>query len=773
MIRSARALPVLTLLLLAAPAAPADEPARGAGRLLVTGPDGGPELAFPLRHTDVRVEIAGFVAHVRVTQVFESPLLEPAEAVYTFPLSQRAAVDAMSIRTGDREIRAEIRRREEARRIYEDARAHGQLAALLDQERPNIFTQSIANLMPGERVEVELHYVETLEFEAGQYAFAFPTVVGPRFVPGVERVPDAARILPPVAPEGVRAGHDFDVEVVLDAGVPIGEIESPLHEIVVERRGASRAVVRLARGGELPNRDFVLRYAVSGAAPTGGALVHRGEDGDGYASFVLLPPREVTRDSVAPRELVFVIDRSGSQSGLPLQKAKETLLWILDRLNPADTFQVVSFAGDADFLFERPESASPEMKRRAREYVQALRAGGGTWMAEAVRRICAQPADSHRLRIVIFMTDGYIGNDFEVIALVKELRDRSRWFPFGTGNATNRFLLEQMARQGGGEVDYVLLSDPGEKVAEKFWARIANPVVTDVRLDFEGLDVRDVLPTAPADVWAERPLIVHARYRRAGRGRVILSGYQGGRPYRHVVEVTLPARAPENRAIASIWARARVDELMSRDLRGLQTGSFSEELRERIVDVALAHSIVTQFTSFVAVDDGVVNPGGEQTRVVVPVELPQGVSREGIFGRSDAQAGLGSASFALHGRVRAQRRLQPGLLHLAKLSANEVADAPVPVPSTPLSSRARARLDPALLALLAGGSADALGIELERGEVRVEIELDPAVSNAREQLERLGLRIHSVTPRHVVGSIALSKLAALAEIDGVVKLAPA
>ena len=372
------------------------------------------------------------------------------------------------------------------------------------------------------------------------------------------------------------------------------------------------------------------------------------------------------------------------------------------------------------------------------------------------------------------MTDGYIGNDFEVIDLVRDLRDRSRWFPFGTGNSTNRFLLEQMARQGGGEVDYVLLSDSGEAVARKFWARIDAPVLTDVRLDFEGLDVRDVTPLAPSDVWGDRPLVIHARYRRGGRGRVGLSGYQGGRPYRHVLDVTLPEREERNGAIASIWARARVEELMSRDLSGLQSGSFSGALRDQVEAVALRHGIVTPFTSFVAVEDRVVNPGGESTRVVVPVELPQGVSREGVFGAADA-ASKWSGKVARMASSQAALALRPDYKRRSRtrLSPRENQPAEAPAASGVLTKHARERLAPALLALLEGGSAAELGIALEGDRVRVEIELEPGASETLARLEEAGLRITQTSGMRVTGAIALEKLAALAELDGVAKISPA
>jgi Ca-activated chloride channel family protein len=771
--------------LLPLPRALADEASPGSGTLDARDRDGKPIGACPLEHTDVGVEVSAFVARVVVTQRFRNPFPDPVEATYTFPLSDRGAVHDFELRTGERVIRGDIKRREDARRIYEAARDAGQTAALLEQERPNVFTQSVANLMPGAPIEVRIEYVETLSFRDGAFELVVPTVVGPRFVPGAPtgasgtgwspdttRVPDASRITPPVAPKGTRAGHDLSVTVDLYAGVPILDLGAPLHEVEVARPAGGRARVRLARRDEIPNRDFVLRWTVAADAVQSGVLAHRTGDGQGYATFVLVPPRRVTAESAAPKELIFLIDRSGSQSGLPLAKAKETMLWILDHMNPHDTFQVVDFGSTANVLFERPQPASPGMRAKARAHIQALEADGGTMMAEAVRTVCAMPADGNRLRVVTFMTDGFIGNDFEVIDLVRSLRGRSRWFAFGTGNSVNRFLLDGIAKAGGGEADYVLLNDPGEVVARRFWERIASPVLTDVRLEFHGLDVEDVYPTAPSDVWDQRPLIVHARYRRGAQGEVILRGFREGRPYEQTLRVTLPEAAAEHAAIASMWARARVDELMWRDLAGLQSGNVDAAVREQIVTVALAHRLVTQFTSFVAVEERVVNEGGRQVRVTVPVEMPEGVSHEGVFGADAAQEARMSAAPA----SRAKSAGGPGLLGrlMGKMAAAppRVMYAPVPRQEADtaradreISDRARRRLAAELLALLEG--VDGSAVPVVDGRVTVKVFLRATKASAIRRLEYTGLEVKVSGDGWVIGSVALGDLVTLAEDRGV------
>ncbi len=618
--------------------------AEGNGSLTVIEPDGKPGAACPLEHTSVKADISGFVARVTVNQTFHNRSEKKIEAVYTFPLSENAAVDDMTMLVGKRVVKGTMKRREEARKIYEHARERGHMASLLDQQRPNIFTQSVANIMPGEKVEITIAYVEMLPYGDGAFTFSFPMVVGPRFIPGAPRgssgtgwardtnqVIDASRITPPVPAKGKRAGHDIDLQVAINAGVPIRGVDSKLHEVSTVRKNESLWLVSLSDKKEIPNRDFVLRYTVAGEQVRSGVLTHR--DGEeGYFTIVMIPPKRVKPDQVAPKEMIFVIDCSGSQRGLPLEKAKETMRYVIDKMNPDDTFNIIDFNYNARALFSEPKKNGRENREKALRYLEGLRANGGTWMGPAVETVCKSPAAENRLRIVTFMTDGYVGNDFEIISLVKKLRGKSRWFPFGTGNSVNRFLLDRMARVGGGEVEYILLNSPGKEVAEKFYRRIASPVLTDITVSFDGVTVEDVYPKAVSDLWDGKPLVFKGRYTKPGKGRVTVRGFSGGKPYEQTLEVNLPDKDTANEALGSLWARAKVDDLMDGDWMGMQRGAPPAEIKEKIVKVALAHRIMTQFTSFVAVEETVVTVGGKPTRVTVPVEMPDGVSREGVFG---------------------------------------------------------------------------------------------------------------------------------------------
>jgi Ca-activated chloride channel family protein len=777
----------------------------GQGGLTIIEPDGKPGQGCPLQHTSVKAEISGFVARVSVTQQFHNPRKEKVEAVYTFPLSSDAAVDEMIMRVGERTVRGVIKRRDEARRIYEDAKDRGRVASLLDQERPNIFTQSVANIMPGEKVEITIQYSELLPYEDASFRFVFPMVVGPRFIPGrpvgsqgtgwapdTTSVPDASRITPPVTPAGARAGHDISLSVSIDAGVPILGIESKLHEVEVERKSPNRATISLRNQNEIPNRDFVLKYVAAGDEVRSGALTHK-TGADGYVTIIMIPPKRVTREQIAPREMIFVIDCSGSQYGKPLEKAKDAMRYFIDHMNPKDTFNIIDFNEGSRTLFSEPKPNTPENREKALNYLRGLEARGGTWMGPAVEKIAMTPAPENRLRIVSFMTDGYVGNDFEIISLVKRLRGASRWFPFGTGNSVNRFLLDQMARSGGGEPEYILLNSPGEQVAAKFYDRIAEPVLTNVSLDVKGIELQQIYPEALSDLWSRKLLVFKARYSKPGKGTITIKGFASGKPYEQTLNVDLPEHEPANPTLASLWARSKVDDLMDRDWMNIQRGTPLAEIKEEIVKVGLDHKIMTQFTSFVAVEETVVTINGKPTTVAVPVEMPEGVSRDRIFGdKTEAEAPT-SLSTA---RVRAYGPLS-AMVERKALGAPQMAVAPSAPASEEKGRRVEgvfldakkreavrseedfseppSKLSPELRDLGKLMKAKAAldfthgAVRVEKGKVIVQVWLESMTADDLELLKKTGLEISFTATggKTVMGSIAVEKLEELAKLKSV------
>jgi Ca-activated chloride channel homolog len=630
------------------------------GSLQIVDPEKGVVALCPLKHTDVKAEVSGSISRVVVTQEFENPFKEKIEAVYVFPLPVAAAVDDMTMNVGERIVRGKIKRREEARAVYEAARANGQVASLLDQERPNIFTQSVANIMPGEKVKITISYIDLLKYDDGTYEFVFPMVVGPRYVPGLpvskqaggfapdtDQVSDGSRITPKVAAPGTRAGHDISISVALDAGVPIDQLKSTLHEVSVERLTPHSAIVELKDKAVIPNKDFILKFDVAGKKIEDAILTHRSsaDPDSGVFSMILQPPERVTAQDVMPKELVFVLDTSGSMSGFPIEKAKETMKLALDGLYPRDTFNLITFSGDTSILFPEPVPATRENLAKAQGFLASRSGSGGTEMMKAIRA-ALDPSDAQdHVRIVCFMTDGYVGNDMGIIAEVQK-HPNARVFAFGIGSSVNRFLLDKMAENGRGEVEYVSLNDDGSAAAKRFHERVRNPLLTDVAIDWGGLSVTDVYPKRLPDLFSAKPVVITGRYAGAGRANIKLRGRMSGRDFEREIPVELPENESRHDAIATLWARSSIDDLMSQDYAGIQNGIPREEIREKIIQLGLNFRLMTQFTSFVAVEEMIVTDGGEPRRIEVPVEMPEGVSYEAVFGEREQNFGGGGGGQA-------------------------------------------------------------------------------------------------------------------------------
>ena len=588
---------------------------------------------FLLRETGVRAVVTGPVAHVVVTQRWENPNAEPVDGLYIFPLPENAAVTDMSLKIGDRLIRADMKRREEAREIYEQARAAGKVAGLLDQERPNIFAQRVANIMPGAKVEVILEFDQEIPCEDTECEYVFPTVVGPRFIPSHQS--DPGEISPPVVPPEGSTGQRFTLTLDLDQGTTLRDLRSPSHRVSVELEDDTRARVALAAdlAGAL-NRDFRLRWRVGSETPEAGLLSWRDPqevDDHGVFTLILQPPAAdfvpAKDDYAAPREIVFVLDCSGSMSGVPITAARNVVRKTLEMLRPNDTFQIIRFSEAASGLGPQPLTPTRENLRRALDYLDSLRGQGGTHMIAGIRAALTPPPDPERLRIVAFLTDGYIGNEREILAEVQRLLGSARLFSFGIGSSVNRYLLEGLAEEGRGASAFLGPRETPDEMVERFVRRIATPVLTDIRITWENLEVEDLEPSVVPDLFAGQPLVIHGRYRKPGTGLVLVEGRRGEviETFRRVV--TLRETAADNEALGRLWARARIHRL-NRELHGGE----NEKVKETIIGLALRHRLMTAWTSLVAVDSVVSNTSGSSTPITVPIEMPQDVSYEGVFG---------------------------------------------------------------------------------------------------------------------------------------------
>ena len=600
------------------------------GALQYIDSDGKP-AECPLKHTEVKAEVSGFLSRVTVTQDFENTIENKIEAIYKFPLPQAAAVDDLTMLIGDRTVTGKIMRREEAKKAYDEAKQVGRVASLLNQERPNIFTQQVANIMPGQRIRIIISYVETLKYEDGSYEWSFPMVVAKRYTPAADprqEAPaadadqNASPINPTYARPGTRAGHDISLEIDLDAGVPIVGVNSESHETEVQQINERRAVVRLKDRTTIPNKDFLLKYRVAAGTINDAVLAHRSERG-GFFTLILQPPQRVAAEDVMPKELIFVLDTSGSMEGFPIRKAIETMDLALNNLYPHDTFNLITFAGETSILFEQPVLATPENLHRAKKFLASRKSDGGTEMMNAIKA-ALQPSESHdHVRIVCFMTDGQVGNDFEILAEVQK-HPNARVFAMGFSSSPNRYLLDKMAEYGLGEVDYVSEAGDTSAVARRFNERVRNPLLTDISIEWSNLPVAEVYPKRIPDLFDVKPVILSGRYNGGGKGTIRLKGKVAGHDFVRDIPVEWPEAEADHDVLATLWGRRKIDDLMSEEIAGIGDQTVRTQKREEIVQVGLNFRLMTQYTSFIAIDDVVFTGGEEPERVNVPVEPASG-----------------------------------------------------------------------------------------------------------------------------------------------------
>jgi Ca-activated chloride channel homolog len=606
----------------------------------------GEKLVFPLKHTEVLAKIAGNLSRVEVTQSFENPFTKPLEAIYVFPLPDVAAVDDMEIKIGDRVIKGNIKKREEAQQIYQQAKRQGRTAGLLEQQRDNIFTQSLANIKPGEQIDVTIRYTDSLKFEGGNYEFVFPMVVGPRYIPGTQidasgdtdQVPDASRITPPVMAPEMRSGHDIGVTIEIDAGLKIANLHSTSHQLRVEEEGQ---ITRVKLGGEdtIPNKDLIVRYQVSGDK-TQSTVLHESDHRGGHFAIYLIPALEYKIDEIVPKSVIFLMDTSGSQWGDPLLKCQELMRRFINGLNPHDAFTIIDFANTATYLSSKLLPNTPQNRTLAINYVNRLQANGGTELMNGIKAVMKfPPAPDGRLQSIVLLTDGYIGNDNEILAAVQQkLKPGNRLYSFGVGSSVNRYLLNRIAEIGRGTCQFVRQDESTEEVAEKFFRQINNPVLTNIEVTWEGEGESPLIyPEITPDLFAEQPLVLFGRKRDRIPGNLHIRGMAaGGKEYQKTFHLIFEENEEKgNPAVAQLWARSRIKDIMNQML-AVETKSGVDTVTE----TALTYQLLSQYTAFIAVSDDVrVNPESDMISMEVPVEMPEGVNILYCVGGMPARGG--------------------------------------------------------------------------------------------------------------------------------------
>jgi Ca-activated chloride channel family protein len=580
---------------------------------------------FPLASTQVEVAVSGVIADVRVSQVYQNAGARPIDARYVFPASTRAAVNGLRMKVRDEVIEAEIQEKQQARKTFAAAKEAGKNAGLLEQQRPNVFTMSVANLMPGDRIEVTLRYTELLVPSEGRYEFVFPTVVGPRYANEEAKGRDDDWVATPYLAEGEPPPATWSLSGAVATSLPIREIVSPSHALEGAFESPSLYRFALGRGEERgADRDFILAYRLAGEAIQSGLSLFA-EGDEKFFQLLVEPPARVAESAIPPREFVFVVDVSGSMRGFPLDTAKELLRDLVTKLRPSDAFNVLLFSGGSRLLAPESLPATAENVAAALALLDGQHGGGGTELVPALERALVLSPEPGLARSFLVVTDGYVQADRHAIELVARHLGEANVFAFGIGSSVNRHLIEGLARAGRGEP--FVVTEPGEAAAraERFAAYVRAPVLTDVRVEFEGFEAYAIEPRAIPDVLAARPVVVLGRWRGEPAGAIRVTGATGRGAFVERFEVASAVPRPENRALAQLWARERIAALLAHGL-----AEPGEEARGEILALGLGYRLLTPFTSFVAVSRVVRNPGAEATDVQQPLPLPKGVPASAV-----------------------------------------------------------------------------------------------------------------------------------------------
>jgi Ca-activated chloride channel family protein len=618
-----------------------------AGGLLFQTEDGYRQA--PTLGTDVEIDAAGLIARTKVTQRFTNPTEEWVEGIYVFPLPEGSAVDSLRLRIGDRIIEGRVEERARAKATYQKAKREGRKASLVEQERPNIFTTRIANLGPGETIEVVLTFQEELHYDAGRFSLHFPLVVAPRYIPGTEHVrgfsgtgwatntnevPDASRITPLVslpgqAPNKPAILHPVRMQVTLDMGFPLDVVESPSHSIKLNRDKGNTYTVGFTETSVPANADFVLEWQpLVGDAPSAALFRHSWEEDD-YLLMMVMPPRaQETNLPRLSRETIFVIDTSGSMGGESIRQARAAVSIALESLRPEDAFNVIEFNSVHRTLFPASRPASTEAVAQAREWVERLQADGGTEMRSALEAALQVGSESRAVRQVIFVTDGAVGNESALISLIKERLAKSRLYTIGIGSAPNAHFMTKAAQFGRGTFTYIGRPEEVSEKMRELFSKIEQPVLHDLTIDWAGTTV-EAWPKRIPDVYLGEPIMIAAKLPRsalAGHKEVLLRGRRGG----ETTEIRLSlSGGRQHDGVSKLWARRKIAGLMD----SLHEGATMDTVSQEVADLGVLHQLVTRWSSLVAVDVTPTRPVDTEldTRGGLSL-LPKGWNWRKIFG---------------------------------------------------------------------------------------------------------------------------------------------
>ena len=572
---------------------------------------------LPLKDTHVKIDVSGVIADVTIRQTYRNEGTRPINARYVFPASTRAAVYGMQMRIGNQLIVAKIKEREQAKQEFEQAKKEGKSASLLEQDRPNVFSMNLANMMPNEQVEIELRYTELLAPTEGVYEVVFPTVVGPRYASAGDNPTGGV----PYLKQGAAPNSAFHLDARIVAGLPIQDLASPSHQITPQWQGPTVAQVSLNQTDQTQNnRDFILRYRLTGNQIAAGLLLYRGEK-ENFFLYMAQPPQRAAVNEMPGREYIFVVDVSGSMNGFPLNVSKRLLRDLIGQLRPTDLFNVVLFAGTSATLAPQSLAANQTNIESAIRLIDKQEGGGGTELLGALKQATSLPRAAHISRSIVLVTDGYISAEQEAFDHIRANLNQCNVFTFGIGTSVNRYLIEGVAKAGMGEPFIITKEAEAPAIAAKFREYIQTPVLTDLKVRAEGFDVYDVAPQQLPDLFAQRPVIVYGKWRGNPTGFFELQGQTGAGAFRSRLPVAGVQPDETNRALRYLWARTRIAELSDYGLN-----DPSEDEIKNITALGLQYNLLTRYTSFIAVREVVTNPGGAADNVNQPLPLPEGVS---------------------------------------------------------------------------------------------------------------------------------------------------
>lgn len=584
---------------------------------------------FPLKETSVVTNINGVIAETYVTQIYANEGTNPINASYVFPASSDVTIHGMTMEIGNQRVTAQIKEKEEAKQEFEEAKSEGKSASLLEQQRPNVFTMDVANIMPGDTARIELHYTEMINPTEGVYEFVFPTVVGPRCA-----TPSAAGssgedsfVETPYLPDGNTPPGKYNITINLSTGVPITDLSCKSHAVNISKKGESMAQVTLANPSDYAgNRDFILKYKLTGEKLQSGLVLTRGEE-ENYFMLTVQPPERYVAEDIPPREYIFVLDVSGSMSGYPLDTAKTLIHDLVSGLKETDKFNVILFSGSAVQMSPESLPATEENINAAFRLIDQEEGGGWTSLAPALEDALAIPMDETIARSIVIITDGYISGEQNVFDIINDNMDKASFFSFGIGSSVNDYLIGGIAKAGLGESFIVTDAEDACETAGRFRTYIQSPLLTNIQISYGDFEVYDVEPAIPSTLFASRPIVLFGKWRGEADGIIEISGKTGNNDYQQKIQVSDAKAAKQNEAVRYLWARTRLEHLMDYGY-----SKDDPSVKDEVTQIGLTYSIMTPYTSFIAVIDEIRNPALNSTDVDQPLPLPLKVSNLAVGG---------------------------------------------------------------------------------------------------------------------------------------------